>query len=199
MSSEAWLKPFVWLDYRLAVLFTVVIPLILLIWTLIEKADSIQRLLIIYWRVASLLAITLYLGIASLPISFVTGFIARILIPIGLWFWVDINEEIDDRPPSPLKWAITAWRWAVTVYCGLGLLLQLPILSCSILSQENLLENPACRTWLQAPWRFKELFQPNTSPAFLGFLGIVGLTAYVLYLSYFVLVRLGRQGRSAMG
>ncbi|MGB3237252.1 MAG: DUF3177 family protein [Geitlerinemataceae cyanobacterium] len=199
MSSEAWLKPFVWLDYRLAVLFTVVIPLILLIWTLIEKADSIQRLLIIYWRVASLLAITLYLGIASLPISFVTGFIARILIPIGLWFWVDINEEIDDRPPSPLKWAITAWRWAVTVYCGLGLLLQLPILSCSLLSQENLLENPACRTWLQAPWRFKELFQPNTSPAFLGFLGIVGLTAYVLYLSYFVLVRLGRQGRSAMG
>ncbi|MGB7060182.1 MAG: DUF3177 family protein [Geitlerinemataceae cyanobacterium] len=199
MSSEAWLRPFVWLDYRLAVLFTVVIPLILLIWTLIEKADSIQRLLIIYWRVASLLAITLYLGIASLPISFVTGFIARILIPIGLWFWVDINEEIDDRPPSPLKWAITAWRWAVTVYCGLGLLLQLPILSCSLLSQENLLENPACRTWLQAPWRFKELFQPNTSPAFLGFLGIVGLTAYVLYLSYFVLVRLGRQGRSAMG
>jgi Protein of unknown function (DUF3177) len=198
MSSEAWLRPFVWLDYRLAVLFTVVVPLVLLIWTLIEKADAIQRLLIIYWRVASLLAITIYLAIASLPISFVSGSISRILIPISLWFWVDINEEIDDRPPSPLKWAITSWRWAVTVYCGVGLLFQLPVFSCSMLPQQELLKTPTCRAWLEAPWGFKEYFHANTSPTFLGFLGILALSAYILYLSYFVLVRLGRQGRSAM-
>jgi Protein of unknown function (DUF3177) len=198
MSSEAWLRPFVWLDYRLAVLFTVVIPLVLLIWTLVEKADAIQRLLIIYWRVASLLAITIYLAIASLPISFVSGSIARILIPISLWFWVDINEEIDDRPPSPLKWAITAWRWAVSVYCGVGLLFQLPALSCAMLPKQELLETSTCHAWLEAPWGFKEYFHANTSPSFLGFLGILALIVYVLYLSYFVLLRLGRQGRSAM-
>jgi Protein of unknown function (DUF3177) len=199
MPSVAWLRPLVWLDYRLAVLFTVLVPIVLLIWTVFEKADAMQRLLIIYWRVASLLMITVYLAIASLPSSFIAGFMARILIPISLWLWVDINEEIDDRPPSPLKWAITAWRWAITVYCGLGLLLQLPTLSCGVLPQKELLEAPACRAWLEAPWGFKEYFHANTSPAFLGFLGILGLSAYIVYLVYFVVRRLPRQGRSAMG
>lgn len=199
MPSVTWLRPLVWLDYRLAVLFTVAIPLALLLWTVFEKADAMQRLLIIYWRVASLLMITVYLAIASLPSSFISSTIARILIPISLWFWLDINEEIDDRSPSPLKWALTAWRWAITVYCGLGLLLQLPTLRCGVMPQAELLETPACRTWLEAPWSFKEYVHANTSPAFLGFLGILGLSAYVVYLVYFVLRRLPRQGRSAMG
>jgi Protein of unknown function (DUF3177) len=199
MSSEAWFRPFVWLDYRLALLFTVIIPMVLLLWTFFEKADAMQRLLIIYWRVSSLLVITVYLAIASLPISFISGFIARLLIPISVWFWVDINEEIDDRLPSPLKWAITAWRWAITVYCGLGLLFQLPALNCASLPTKELVTTPTCRAWLEAPWGFKEYIHPHTSPAFLGFLGILGLSIYVLYLSYFVLVRLSRQGRSAMG
>ncbi|HIK33760.1 MAG TPA: DUF3177 family protein [Oscillatoriales cyanobacterium M59_W2019_021] len=199
MSSEAWFRPFVWLDYRLAVVFTVLVPLILLLWTVVTKADAIQRLLIIYWRVASLLVITVYLAIASLPISFVSGIVARILIPIGLWFWVDINEEIDDRPPSPLKWAVTAWRWAISIYCGLGVLFQLPTLQCATLPTSELVEKASCTAWLEASWRYKEYVHANTSPAFLGFLGIVGLTIYVLYLAYFVFVRLGRKGRSAMG
>jgi hypothetical protein len=28
--------------------------------------------------------------------------LARILIPVALWFWVDINEEIADRSPGAL-------------------------------------------------------------------------------------------------
>lgn len=199
MPSVTWLRPLVWLDYRLAVLFTVLVPLVLLLWTVFEKADAMQRLLIIYWRVASLLMITVYLAIASLPSSFISSSIARILIPLSLWFWVDINEEIDDRPPSPLKWVFTAWRWAITVYCGLGLLLELPTLRCGVLPQSDILATPACRTWLEAPWRYKEYVHANTSPAFLGFLGILGLSAYVVYLVYFVVRRLPRQGRSAMG
>lgn len=41
----------VWMDYRLAVLLTVIAPLILLIWAFIQKIDAILRLMIIYWRV----------------------------------------------------------------------------------------------------------------------------------------------------
>ena len=90
--NQLWFRPLVWIDYRLAVLFTVIIPAILLIWSLFAKIESLQKLLIIYWRVASLLLITVYLMIASWPIGFVTSFLAKILIPISLWFWVDIND-----------------------------------------------------------------------------------------------------------
>ena len=100
--SPALIQSLIWMDYRLADLFTVILPLILLVWAFFAKADVMQRLLIIYWRVASLLAITIYLLIGSLPIGFLTGFLASILIPFSLWFWVDINEEIAEQRPSRL-------------------------------------------------------------------------------------------------
>jgi Protein of unknown function (DUF3177) len=194
---DALYRSLVWLDYRLAVVFTVIVPLILLVWAFASKADAIQRLLIIYWRVSSLLAITAYMMIASLPISFVSGAIACLLIPISLWFWADLNEEIEDQQSSLLRWATTAWRWAVTVYCPLSALFQLPALRCAGLPTQSLIDTPICRVWLEAPWGYKAWFHPNASPQFLGFVGIVGLIVYTLYFAYFVVIRLSRQGRSA--
>lgn len=194
--GEIWFQPLVWTDYRLAILFTVLMPLILLIWAFVQRADAIQRLLIIYWRVSSLLAITVYLMIAAWPIAFVSAFLSRILIPISLWFWVDINEEIDDQPQRPLKLALTAWRWAMTIYCVLGTLALIPFLSCAF--SKGAIDTPFCAAWLEPPLLYKQYFHPRYTPQFLGFLGTVGLLIYVLYFSYFVLIRLGKQGRSAM-
>ena len=191
--DEAWLRPLVWTDYRLAVLFTVIAPIILLIWAFIKRAEAMERLLIIYWRVASLLMITVYLMIYNWPFSFVTSFAARLLIAIALWFWADINEEIREQPQSLLKLLFTSWRWAVTLYCCLGLILIIPFLSCV-----TSINTASCQVWREAPLLYKEVVHPNASPGFLGFLGFVGLSAYVLYLAYFVIVRLGRQGRSAL-
>jgi len=199
MQNDSWFRPLVWTDYRLAILFTIIVPLILLIWAIVQKADAMQRLLMIYWRVASLLAITLYLMLAAFPIGFLSSFLARILIPISLWFWVDINEEIDDQPQRPLKLAFTSWRWAITAYSVLGALALIPFLSCGFATNKQaLLNNPLCAVWLEAPFLYKQYFHPNTKPEFLGFLALVGLIVYVLSLSYFVLIRLGKQGRSAM-
>ncbi|EHC19588.1 DUF3177 family protein [Fischerella thermalis] len=195
MEKEVWFRPFVWMDYRLAVLFTVVIPLILLIWAFVQKAEGMQRLLAIYWRVSSLLAITIYLMIAQYPVSFISGFMGRILIPISLWFWVDLNDEIEYQSSGPLKLTFTSWRWATTVYCILGSLAFIPFLGCAF--SENVSNNPNCYVWFEAPLGFKEWFHPNTSAGFLGILGILGLVIYVLYLIYFVLIKLGKQGRSA--
>ncbi|HAG84133.1 MAG TPA: DUF3177 domain-containing protein [Cyanobacteria bacterium UBA12227] len=194
--QDELLRALVWTDYRLAVLFTVLIPLILLIWALLQKADAMLRLLIIYWRVSSLLAITIYILIASWPIGFVSGFCARILIPISLWFWVDLNEDIDDRPASPLKLILTAWRWAITLYCTLGALWNISSLRCAF--SPGAIKSSFCQVWLEPAFLFKQYFHANSKPEFLGFLGMVGLFFYVLYLSYFVLIRLGKQGRSAM-
>lgn len=195
MQNGLWFRPLVWIDYRLAVLFTVVIPLILLLWAFVQKAEAIQRLLTIYWRVASLLAITVYLLIAALPVGFISGLLVRILIPISLWFWVDLNEEIEDQPRGALKLAFTSWRWAISVYTVLGAIAQVPFLQCAV---SNTTFVPFCRVLLEPPLLFKEYFHPNTNPQFLGFLGIVGLIFYVICLSYFVLVKLGKQGRSAI-
>ena len=193
--TQVWFRPYVWMDYRLALLFTLVIPLILLIWAFVQKAEAMQRLLIIYWRVASLLAISIYLMIVNFGVSYISALMARILMPIALWFWVDIKDEIDYHPHSPLKLIFTSWRWAATVYCSLSALALIPFLGCAF--SANALKTPYCGVWLEVPLVFKDYFHHNSTPAFLGFLGIVSLGFYVIYLSYFVVLKLGRYGRSA--
>ncbi|MGI0489409.1 DUF3177 family protein [Pantanalinema rosaneae CENA516] len=199
MQSPSWLPSLVWTDYRLAVLVTVIVPLVLLIWAAVQKSEAIQHLMVIYWRVASLLAITVYLMIAVIPAGFIVGWLARILMPIALWFWVDLNEEISDLPTSRLKLSFTSWRWAISLYGVIGAIAQIPTLRCAFESSEALINNPFCRVWLEPTWLFREFFHPNTRPYFLGFLALVALGIYVLYLGWFVVVRLGKQGRSATG
>jgi hypothetical protein len=126
--------------------------------------------------------------------SVISALMARILIPIALWFWVDINDEIEYHPQGPLKLVFTSWRWATTVYCSLGALALLPFLRCAF--SANMLKTPYCSVWLEAPLVFKEYFHHNSTPAFLGFLGIVTLGFYIVYLSYFVAFKLSRYGRS---
>jgi len=195
---QEWLPALVWADYRVAVLVMVSFPLALLIWAVFRRAEAVQRLLIIYWRVASLLAITVLLMIAALPISYLTSFLARVLIPISLWFWVDLNDEIDDLPNNSFKLTLTAWRWGITAYSIVGALFQITSLPCALMTKDAILTNPACRIWLDAPWGFKETFFANSGDTFLGFWGIVGLVIYVLYLGHFVMFRLGKQGRTAV-
>lgn len=194
--SQDLLRALTWMDYRVALVFTVILPLVLLIWSLVRRAEAIQRLLIIYWRVASLLAITVYLMIGNLPISFLTSFLARILIPLGLWFWVDLNEEIHEQPQSSLKLSFTSWRWAVSIYSVLGAIATIPFLQCAI--SKATFATPFCQVWLDAPYALKAILHPKYKPEFLGFLGIAALIIYVLYFGYFVIVRLAKQGRSAV-
>lgn len=196
MQEDIWFRPLVWMDYRLAVLFTVIFPLILLIWAFVQKSEAVQRLMIIYWRVASLLAITIYLMIGAWSIAFITAWVARILIPISLWFWQDINEEINDLPERRLKLAVTAWRWAMTVYSLLGAIAQIPFLRCAF--SAGAMNEQFCQVWREPSLLFKAYFHPNTTPGFLGFIGLMLLIVYLAYFVYFLFFRLGKQGRSAI-
>ena len=195
--NQVWFRPLVWMDYRLGILLTVVIPLVLLIWTLFKRQEAMQQLLIIYWRVASLLLITVYLLIPGWGIGFISALAARILIPISLWFWVDLNEEIRDVPQSTLKLVFTSWRWATTVYCLLGAIADAIFIPCG-LSESNL-ATPFCQVWLEGPLAYRALFHPKPgNEGVLGFMGAIGLIVYLIYFAYFVLIRLGKQGRSAL-
>jgi len=190
-----WLR-LIWLDYRLAVIVSVLIPLVLVIWSTLKQVDAVNRLLIIYWRVASLLVITVYLLIPGWSIAFVTSFVARCLIPISLWFWVDLNDEIKDLPPSPLKLATTTWRWAITIFSCFAILVNIPFLSCAFHGTAG--AGDFCQLWLQPPLHYKAWFHANSNTGFLGFLGIMGLVSYVIYFLSFLIFRLSRQGRSAL-
>ncbi|MGK7886857.1 MAG: DUF3177 family protein [Crocosphaera sp.] len=206
--EDLWFQPFIWTDYRLAILFTVIIPLILSIWALLKQVDAIGRLFIIYWRVASLLLITVYLLAPGWvgenspfeafcgQVGFITALAARILMPICLWFWVDLNDEIKDLPGSFLKLMVTSWRWAVTVYGSIGAIVHVPFLSCAM--SPSSLETPFCQAWIQAPVGYWSLIHGDATAGFMGFIGLLGLSIYVLYFAYFLLIRLGKQGRSAL-
>ena len=199
LLPKTLLEPLVWMDFRLAVFLLVAMPLVLLLWSMLEKSDVIYRLLSIYWKVASLLMVTLYLMIASLPISFVAAVMARLLIPVSLWFWVDLNDDVADMPTwKPIRFLFSAWRWAVTVYCGLGVLLSGLFLRCGFVSKLVLeRSDSSCSVWLAPPQLYQQTFHGGMGSGTLGFLAIVGLVAYVACLAYFVLVRLGKQGRMA--
>jgi hypothetical protein len=184
------------MDYRLAVLFTVIIPLILLVWAFVQKSEAVQRLMIIYWRVASLLPITIYLMIGNWSIGFVTALVVRILIPISLWFWQDINEEINDLPERELRLGVTSWRWAITVYSLLGAIAQIPFLRCAFSS--GVMNEQFCQVWREPPLLFRAYFHPNTAPGFLGFVGLMMMIFYLAYFVYFLFFRLSKQGRSAI-
>ncbi|MEL6604247.1 MAG: DUF3177 family protein [Cyanobacteria bacterium J06614_10] len=186
----------VWTDYRLSLLVAVFIPLTLLIWSWVKKAEAISALLTIYWRVATLIVITYYLMIGGLSIGFVTAILARVLIPLSLWFWADLNEEIREQPKRSLNLGFNAWRWAITAYCAVGVALRLLFVSCAFSSAA--LSSDRCQAWLAPAMKFRETFHSGLTPGFLGFWGILGLVIYALYLAYFLFVKLGRQGRSAL-
>ena len=196
LVNPSTVRSLVWTDYRLALLVAVFIPLTLLIWSWVKKAEAISLLLAIYWRVASLLAITVYLMVGGFSFSFITALLAKILIPLSIWFWADLNEEIREQPKRSLNLGFNAWRWAITVYCAVGAAVQLFFIRCAFSS--TALSGEACQAWREPSLIFKDYIHAGLTEGFLGFWGIFGLAIYALYLGYFLLVRLGRQGRSAI-
>ncbi len=192
--SPDLLRSLVWTDYRLALVFGVLMPLVLLVWSIVKKAQPISHLLWIYWRVSSLVVISVYLLMDRNPLGLAMGFASLILIPLSLWFWVDLNEEIEDRRGA-LKLALSCWRWATTTYCILSAFGHLPYLKCA--ASKAAMTASECQVWLEPPLFYKEMFHRATNSEKLGFIAISALLLYGLYLGYFVLFRLTKQGRSA--
>ena len=190
-------RPLIWTDYRLALLFAVFIPLTILIWSWVERSEAISLLLTIYWRVSSLLAITVFLLIGGWGIGFITALLAKILIPISVWFWADLNEEIREQPKKSLILAFNVWRWAITIYCATGAIVQLFSIPCAF--GAGVLSSDLCQAWREPSLAFSDVFLlDGFTDGFLGFWGIVGIVIYALYLGYFLAIRLGRQGRTAL-
>ena len=108
---EITYRTLVWLTYRLAATFALGLPFVLLIWASIRREASMVRLLTIYWKISSLLAISVLLLTDQRPIGYLTAFLAPLLMVASVWFWVELNEELADLPPwRPLPLTVRIWR-----------------------------------------------------------------------------------------
>ncbi len=202
--ADALYRTLVWLDYRLAVVFTLGLPLVLLVWAALRREQALVRLLGLYWKVASLLAISVMLLVDARPLGFALLVVAPLLMLACVWFWVDLNEELADLPPwRPLPLTVRSWRWALTVFAPLTAALAATALGCLA----GVAARPHCQLWLEAPRRlhrgaagvFSFVFGADLTPTLTAFIAYVALVAYVVGLLQWLLVRLPRQGRVAGG
>ena len=200
---EPLYRSLVWLDVRLAVLFSIGLPLVLLIWAAVRREGALVRLLGIYWKVASLLLLATLLLTDRRPLGFVVAVLAQLLVVASVWFWVDLNEELADLPPwRPLPLTLRIWRWSLTVWGLVGAAFSVTALQCV---EGAALANAQCAIWIQPPLGlhrhveavFDFVFGGEWTPAVAAFIGYVGLVAYVVGLLQWLLVRLPKQGRIA--
>jgi hypothetical protein len=188
------IRQLVWLDYRLALLFIVLIPSGLLVWAFRSDSEAIKKSLLLYWRVASLLLITIYLAIGSLGISYISGIVALVLIVLALWFWQDLNEDIEASRKN-LKPIYLGWRWATTAYCVLSVGFRLLFANCAFINAEQL--GDICKIWFEPPLSFSTTFHNGIPVENLAFVGAVGGIVYILYLFFFLAFSLPKTGRIA--
>ena len=159
------------------------------------------RLITIYWKVSSLLAISLLLLTNQRPIGYITTFLAPILMVLSVWLWVDLNEELADLPPwRPLPLTVRIWRWALTGFSCVATFASSFSLSCS-----QSVSLPNCMAWINDPKGlhyslakvFAFLFGGNWTEPIAAFIGYVALIAYLVGFLQWLLVRLPKQGRIA--
>ena len=199
--NELSYRAMVWLIYRLGATVALGLPLVLLVWSIWRQEPVVQRLMGLYWKVASLMVISLLLLTDERPIGFVTVMVAPVLMAVSVWFWVDLNEELADQPLwRPLPLTVRLWRWAFSGFALLSVGMSVTSLGC--------LEAPGlgiCAAWLEAPQRmhqvvqlvFDFVFGGDWTPTVAGFLGYAALVVYLAGALQWLLVRLPRYGRVA--
>ena len=202
--SESLYRIVVWLDVRLGLLFAVGVPLVLLVWATLRQEGAIQRLLGLYWKVASLMAIALLLHVGNQPLAYPLVLLAQVLLVVVLWFWVDLNEELQDLPPwRALPLTTRIWRWCLTIQGVLSVVLAVSSLACS--TGGSFMATVRCLVWRQPPqllnaWMDRGLdfvIGGDWNPTMAAFAGYLALLGYVVGLLQWLLVRLPRSGRVA--
>tara|TARA_Y100000589_G_scaffold194708_1_gene184151 strand:- start:19 stop:639 length:621 start_codon:yes stop_codon:yes gene_type:complete len=191
----------IWVTFRISAIFVVGVPLVLLIWSIKEKNKVIQKLLSNYWKISILFFISLILFIGKLNFSLLILNISMILMSICIWFWNDINTELDEYKTShSLTFVTKIWRWAIT-FIAIAFVVQ-GINNSSCLTLINTKE---CISWIEPSKHlysilnklFRFLFGGNFSEPIAKFLGLFSLFMYSLGLLQWIIIKFPRTGRNS--
>ena len=194
-------RTLVWLIYRLGATFAFGLPLILFLWSIIKRESSITRLLSIYWKVSSLILISMLLLTGNSSIGYLTSFLSPLIILSSVWFWIDLNEELQELPPKkPLTFILKTWRWSISIFCCLYTYISFKSLDC--LSNKEISH---CQYWREAPLGlnqiirniFNFIFGANWTETLSVFIGYLTLIIYLVGLIQWAITRFPKQGRVA--
>ena len=196
------------LTYRLHDKLALGVPAVLLIWAAIQREASMLRLLNQYWKVSSLMAIGLLLLTDARPLGYVVILLAPLLMAGSAWFWVDINEELNDLPLwRPLPLTVRLWRWALSGFALINTILVSTALPCLGADLSGGTAEARCVQWTEAPLGLHDvvasvfgfLFGGQWTETIAAFIGYVALVAYLAGFLQWLLIRLPRYGRVAGG
>ena len=191
----------IWITFRISAIFILGLPIVLLIWSIKENNKAIQKLLSNYWKISILFFISLILFVGKVNYSLLILNVSMILMTICIWFWRDINTELDEYKIShSLTFTTKIWRYALT-FITIGLVLQgINNLSCVIA-----INSEECLPWLEPSKNlysvvntsFRFLFGGNFSEPVAKFLGLFSLFIYSLGLIQWMIIKLPRTGRNS--
>ena len=199
--TEPQFQALVWLSYRIAASFAFGLPLFLLIWAKISNVRSIDRLLSIYWKVSSLYAISLLFLSGENQLGQYISLISPILMVGSIWFWVDLNEEIDEiYVYKPISLTTRIWRWVLSFW---GIFTTgLHIFSWRCLNSIN---GSFCLSWREIPYNsfittktiIKFILDGNWTTAFATFFAYLALILYLIGFLQWLIIQLPKNGRFA--
>ena len=85
----------IWLSFQLSIIFFIGIPIALSLWSIKKRNQAVIKLLSIYWKISLLFFISLLLLIGRYNYALVITTISTLLMTISVWFWNDINDELN--------------------------------------------------------------------------------------------------------
>jgi len=191
----------IWLSFQLSIIFLVGIPITLLFWSIKKRNQAVNKLLSIYWKISLLFFISLLLLICKFNYALLVTNISLLLMTISVWFWNDINDELEEYNfTHPLITTTKVWRWSLT-FISLNFLIQ-SLRNFNCFSSIN---SAACEIWLQPSSNLyimiKNLFNfflgANFTQPIAKFLGLFSLLIYTLGLIQWSIIKLPKNGRNS--
>ena len=199
--TEPQFQILVWLSYRIAATFAFGLPLFLLIWAKSLKVSSIDRLLSIYWKISSLYIINLLLLSDVNKLGKLISLIAPILMVCSIWFWVDLNEEIEEMSIyKPIALTTRVWRWTLSFWSILNTTLHIFSWRCL-----NSIYGEYCDTWREIPYNsfittkviIRFILDGNWTTALATFFAYSALVLYLIGLLQWLIIQFPKNGRFA--
>ena len=191
----------IWLSFQLSIICLIGIPVTLSIWAIKKRNKAVNKLLSIYWKISLLFFISLLLLIGKYNYALVITNIATLLMTVSVWFWNDINDELNEYDFSySLTTTTKIWRWTLT-FISLNFLIQ----SLQNLNCFSFINSDACAIWLQPSSNlyfflknlFNFFFGANFTEPIAKFLGLFSLLIYTLGLIQWSIIRLPKNGRNS--